>query len=283
MGRAPVPEEAGALREAARRVVDGEPLSAIAADLTARGLRSTSGMPLTYKLLKAVLLRPRTAGLLANGDPGNWEAIIDPGVQRQVAGALAARGHRGSNEPAYLLTGIARCGACGRTLQRASTGHAGNLTISYGCRAAGCRKTHRNMALLDEYVITRVLAKLGDPGNPPGHPPVNEHAGEIAALVGQRAETEAAVADPSSGPRLDLLMRRLDAIDARIAELRELAAGNASARLLSAHAGTTRAEWDALPLSARRALVGVHFTVVVLPASKRGPGFRAEDVRVTAR
>lgn len=140
----------------------------------------------------------------------------------------------------------------------------------------------RSMDLLDEYVITRVLAKLGDPANPPGRVPENHAlAGELRALTIQRAATEAQARDPSRGGHLDVLLDRLDSIDHRLAELRSLAAGTASGRLLGSHAGLSREAWDALPLGTRRALVAACFTVTVLPASKRGPGFRTEDVRLS--
>src|SRR5262244_92172 len=63
-GRQPVPAEADAIREAARRVLDGEGLTAIAADLSARGIRSVSGKPVDWHTLERILLRPRIAGLL---------------------------------------------------------------------------------------------------------------------------------------------------------------------------------------------------------------------------
>jgi hypothetical protein len=54
-------------------------------------------------------------------------------------------------------------------------------------------------------------------------------------------------------------------------------------RLLATYAGITDDEFDGLPLQVRRSLVAACVTVVVLPASKRGPGFRTEDVQVTPR
>jgi hypothetical protein len=141
----------------------------------------------------------------------------------------------------------------------------------------------RSRELLDEYVITRVLAKLNDPANPPGHVPENHAlAGQLRMLTAERVTTEARIRDPSRGGHLDTLLDRLDQIDARLAQLRELAAGSAAARLSSAHAGLTRQQWDGLPLATRRALAAACFTITVLPASKRGPGFRTEDVRLTA-
>ena len=69
----------------------------------------------------------------------------------------------------------------------------------------------------------------------------------------------------------------------RLAQLRELASDGTRARIMETHAGITAAEFGALPLGTRRALVAACYTVKVLPASKRGPGFRTEDVELTPR
>lgn len=282
-GRELVEEEAAALREAALRVLEGEPLSVIGRDLTARGITSTSGQPVTGRLLKSLLLRPRMAGLLADGTPGAWPAIIEPGQQQQLADVLSGRaaGHAWSNASTHLLSGIARCWSCNKGLQRQSSGRAGRVYMGYGCVTPGCRKVHRDMAALDAYVTRRVVNRLAHPANPQPAIPDSPLGGELARLLVQRRETEDAVADPQQGNRLALLLARLDALDKRITEVRDLAAGDAAARLRTAHAGITEAEFLALPLAVRRSLVSATFTITVLPASKRGPGFRTEDVSMT--
>jgi len=55
-------------------------------------------------------------------------------------------------------------------------------------------------------------------------------------------------------------------------------AGDSAGRLRARYAGITREEFEALPLDVRRALVRGCYRVVVLRSSRRGPGFRAEDV-----
>src|SRR5262249_906706 len=175
-----------------------------------------------------------------------------------------------TNARRYLLSGIARCSECGTGLQIRMESRRTHLT-GYGCVKPGCRKVQRSMELLDEYVITRVLAKLGDPANPPGQVPQNHAlAGELRAAPLHPPATDAQIRDPPRGGPLETLLDRLDKLDRRLAELRELAAGSASARLLGAHAGLDRQAWDTLPLHTRRALVAALFTVTVLPASKRG-------------
>jgi hypothetical protein len=49
------------------------------------------------------------------------------------------------------------------------------------------------------------------------------------------------------------------------------------------HAGISGEDFAALPLATRRALVSACYVVTVLPASKRGPGFRTEDVSLAPR
>ena len=112
-------------------------------------------------------------------------------------------------------------------------------------------------------------------------PVAPDSAAEWAALAREQAETQRIAASYSaSAGRLSLLMARLDAIDARMAQLRERESVGTRARLLERYRGTTWEQWLDEPLEVRRALVSAHFKVTVLPASKRGPGFRTEDVRM---
>lgn len=278
-----VTDECKFIREAAARVLGGEPTGAIARDLTERGARAPTGGPLTHGTLRKMLARPRYAGLMPDGiHEASWEPVLERETWEAVCAVLDARAAgfgSASNASRYLLSGIARCGVCGSGLQlrlekrRGSTG--------YGCVKPGCRKVQRSMLLLDEYVITRVLAKLADPATPAGRVPSSPAlAAEFQALARQRAETEAAISDPSKGPILGALTQRMESIDARIAQLRDLASGGARSRMLARHAGTTREEFDAQPLVTRRALVSGCFSVVVLRASHRGPGFNSQDVKL---
>jgi hypothetical protein len=158
------------------------------------------------------------------------------------------------------------------------------VAATYSCIQPGCRKVTRSVALLDAYVTGRVVGRLAKQANPEGRlPSVPGLAVEWRALADERAATEAMIADPAKGRHVHLLLARLDSLDARIAELRELARGDADARLRGRHAGITLERFLAEPLGTRRALVSACYEVVVLPASRRGPGFRTEDVRLVPR
>src|SRR5262249_674363 len=175
--------------------------------------------------LRKMLGRPRYAGLMPDGvSPAAWQAILDQETWQAVCAVLEAKaagfGYT-TNARTWLLSGIARCGACGSGLQSRGEGfraHAGGKQCvqrscgkehhwqrapqltGYGCVKPGCRKVQRNARLLDEYVITRVLAKLGDPANPPGRVPENHMlARELRTLIAERASADAQVRDPSRG------------------------------------------------------------------------------------
>src|SRR5258708_29829811 len=221
--------------------------------------------PYTTLFRSSLLLRPRIAGLMADGTAGSWPAIIEPDQQKHLAQLLEGRtaGPAWSNTAAYLLSGIAVCWACERGLQRQSAGRAGHLAMGYGCVTEGCRKTHRNMELLDAYVSKRVVNRLARPDNPPGRVPDSPLAGEIAALLGQKTETEIAIADPAQGARLGLLLARLDALEKRLAGLRELTAGGAPAPPRARGPGGPPGEIHAPPPPAGRGPVGARLPLLL--------------------
>jgi site-specific DNA recombinase len=288
----PVEAEFELVREAAERVLAGESPYAVARDWNARGLTPTTGKPWRSGNLGPMLALPRYAGLMPDGETkAAWPAALDRETWERVrlvleAKASAYTGH--TNARRWLLSGIALCGACGEPLAaryaRRNVAKGMEAAAVYGCASPGCRKVQRSAAHLDAYVGAMTVARLANPLNPEGQAVPVDRAAEWAVLQRERADTEAELADyRRSAGRSRALNQRLDGIDRRMAELRELAAGDSRTRLLERYAGITREEWDdddLTPLSVRRALVAACFTVTVQPASKRGPGFRAEDVQV---
>jgi DNA invertase Pin-like site-specific DNA recombinase len=283
-----VPEEAAIVREVNARVLGGEGVRAIAASLAARGVTTVTGQPMHPIAIRRMIQLCRYAGLMPDGEQaGAWEAIVPQEDWEAARAVIAARSGpvmAGHNARRYLLSGIARCGLCSSPMQAFSAyteqrgGREVRVAATYGCVKPGCRKVYRSLAMLDAYVSRRVVNRLGNPLNPPAEILAGGGlAAEYGALTERRAEVEAAIADPGRGG-LAALLARLDGIDARLAELRELASDDGRARIMTAHAGITFGEFSELPLATRRALVSACYRVTVLPASKRGPGFRTEDV-----
>lgn len=272
------PDEVAVIRAVASNILAGQSLGSLVRELNRVGLTTTAGNPFRQASLRRTLLMPRMAGLMPDGvSLAAWAPVLERDqweTLHAVLGANPVPANVGKGAR-YLLTGIARCGACGGPL------YAAHGATAYRCPA--CAKIRRSRALLDAYIAGRVVARLNHEDNPRPEVPANPGlATEYATLTRARAEAAAAVADPSA-PHLQLLLARLDAIDRRLGELRAMSGEDARSRLLSTHAGITDDEFDALPLSVRRALVDACYSVIVLPSSKRGPGFRSADVNVTPR
>lgn len=288
-GRTPVPGEAAVIREAAARLVTGESLRGIAAELAARGVTTVSGQPISRDTLRMVLTRPRIAGLLTGGRPGNWEPILERATWEMVTGVLRTRALSHNPDPGprarHLLSGIAECGLCESGLQRTTT-HNGN--IAYACFRPGCRKITRSMTPLDAYVTGRVVRRLNSPAfiAALAAPVADPAAAEITQLEARREETRGVIERLAEHPGADLalLTAALASFTDRIGQLRAAAQADPARRLLAAHQGITREQFRALPLHVRRSLVAGCFRVIVNPAGKHnGPRFDPRTVRLLPR
>jgi site-specific DNA recombinase len=167
------PAEADVIREAARRILAGAPLSALVVEFNARGVRSATGKPWRNPTLKGILRSPRICGYRAryvkesnpetgtqsqrveivrddSGSPvmGQWEPILSVTEWEAVTALIGSNvvAARGANARKYLLTGILRCGrdGCGGPL-RAQKVHASQNPVPdlfhYSCTAkaqGGC-------------------------------------------------------------------------------------------------------------------------------------------------
>jgi site-specific DNA recombinase len=284
--------ERDAIREAAHRVLAGEHVSVIARDLNERGFRTPTGGLFSHGTIKKMLLRPRYAGLMPDGEnAAAWQPVHDEDRDkaREIWESLTAvLEHRAaafdyvSNARRYLLSGIAACGSCGEPVAiRHNT--RGATLLGYGCVNPACeKKVHRKAAHVDLYIEGGVLQLLADDGFIAGLTVGGDSgvAAEIAALQVRKAEAEKQLASLADHPNLkpDLLLASLASFDTRIGELRARIALSARRRLLVEHAGLSRQEWEGLPLETRRALVAASFRVTIAPTGRRGPGFDPDGV-----
>jgi site-specific DNA recombinase len=273
------PAEADAVREMAARLLAGETMGTVLRALAADGVTTTAGGQWSHRAAKRMLLAPRTAGLMPDGETqAAWEPLLERGTWERLRLVLAGRTAPGAPRAArsWMLSNIAVCGVCGSPLRgqpRTSQADA------YSCKRAS--HVSRSRAVLDAYVLAAVAARVAV--SPQGRAPERPGAAaEWAALEAEQAEAEAAAADyAGSAGRLRLILGRLDAIDARMAELRGQEAGQGRSRLLAEHAGKSAKELAALPLDVRRALVRAAVTVTVHPVG-RGRGRGLEGI-VTGR
>ncbi|PWR12106.1 hypothetical protein DKT68_03830 [Micromonospora acroterricola] len=281
--------DAAVLREVAVRVLAGEPMGAIVRDLNGRKVTTVTGGQWDHANLKRVLTKPRMAGLLVHrGEivgPAAWPAILDQATWKAVCDALEQKAGAFAyvhNVRTHLLSGIARCGPCGKPLMPRQ--HArGKQLLGYGCVAPGCRKTHRAMHHLDAYVIGATLARLSDERLRKRLQPTTRDTSGLTAEMNKLSQrrlqmiAEFGDDDEMGADVLRLSVRRLDK---RIGDLR--------AEIDAAHVPTVltglwnidRAGWDALGLHRKRAAIGALLRITVWPSQKRGPGFDPTTVEL---
>lgn len=158
--------EAVLIREAARRVLDGETLSSIVQEWNGKGLRTANDGPWRVNSLSSILVQPRLAGLAGNaahGDPLAFPPIIGLETHRQLLELHASRrkGPRRTTRH-YLLTGLLRCWRCGGGLRGMPRTRGADLYVCPGPPHGGCSGTavtadHADDAIRD-MVVTRVDA-----------------------------------------------------------------------------------------------------------------------------
>lgn len=111
--------EAAIIREAANRVLDGEPLTRIANNLNTRGILTSRGNPWKFITLNGLLTNGRLAGhSTLRGETigvGTWEPILDPEMFEALQVALSrpkAKGRPDASPRVALLVGLVECGTC---------------------------------------------------------------------------------------------------------------------------------------------------------------------------
>ncbi|MGN6413741.1 recombinase family protein [Flexivirga sp.] len=174
-----VPDEITApiVREIYQRIIHGDSLRTIAANLTARSVtpprpartdRQPGWIPST---VKRIATNPAYAGRRVHqgkviGDAA-WEQLVDADTHDQVVAILAnpARLSKHTKTVKHLLSGIARCGVCTRPLYVLSN----RGRPSYQCVATGCLKVARRVTKIDDHVLGTLIGLL------------SEHADELVA------------------------------------------------------------------------------------------------------
>jgi DNA invertase Pin-like site-specific DNA recombinase len=209
------PAEATAIRDAAKRLLDGATLSAIARQWRDAGLmESKGGKPVTVTILDRLLRSPHLVGdRRHNGTvtaAGAWPAVLDHATQTALVAELDRRGHHELvDRHRTLLGGLVHCGRCGHVMRGATLKASGGRQPGYRCDAAsgGCGGLHRLAAPIDTEVRDRILARLASP----------EFAAKMAERAAGRLSADQArelkasmVADRAKLRQLDALADDLD-------------------------------------------------------------------------
>ncbi len=160
-----VKSEAAEIRKAANKVLRGATVASVAADLNARGVKTTTGGQWSVTSLKRALLSPRVAGrVVSKGEDYGVSglAILDADTADRLAAILRdpRRKLAPSTQVKYLLSGLAVCGRQGCTeAPMFATSNAKGVLV-YRCRS--CYGTRR-LDLVDEVVMGVLVGRLARP------------------------------------------------------------------------------------------------------------------------
>lgn len=270
----PHPTEAPALRDVAERILHGETISSVVDDLNQRGILTATGHQWTIWMLGRVLTRPRNAGLVDHrgkivgrlaGEP-----ILTQETWERLCALMASRRRGRPNSDTYVASGVAHCGACGRTVTgRVYSGlvdSAGLPVRAYYCR--WCPGTSIDQRQTDAALRELVAAALSDPR----HAAAVEEAAAERASRAQELDAQIAEADHTAEElagrlgRGEMSLARYDAavapLDRRLAELRMARAALDDAAelppdpaLATAAYEQWLAQWDAATTEERRSLL----------------------------
>jgi len=304
-------DEADILRELTRRLLAGETMKALVAELDERGVRSRRGQPIKITSLQALVTRPINCGRITYTDtkigvqtvvghlPG--EPIVEEEDFDRLCAMFASRRRGRPNNPIYLCSGYSVCGHADCDEHRLHVRPRydmtpypdGEVTRSYICNpgVGGCGKTEIDQRAMDAAVATLVIGILSDPRNATAiESAAHLIASETARLdlaIAEAEEVVEALADRLGRGEITLI--RYDVavkpLDARIAKLKserdalpDPDADPAGQQPLAATREQWKRRWDEADHKEKRDLLKMALRgkrIVVAPA-ERGRGSRDE-------
>lgn len=303
-----VEEEAAIVREVTDRLLAGETLRAITADLNRRGVPAPKTATWGKTSVKKLAMRHSNVALRLHHRgredeqivEGSWPPIVDRAKWERVATLLGAPDRRknaastgkvirpGARE--HLLTwGVGECGVCEGMLRVATKGNHkyGQKRRLYLCEKNAC--VGRDKAMVDELVGELIIARLSRPDAlswaMPDESEEQEAAERVETLRRRVEETEeaAAIGGLPIASATAILGRLRPDLEAAEAEYRRLAV-RGSRDVLAAAAGPRAHQWwEAASVAQRRAVVEALLARVVILPTMRGPGFKPEHVKVVWR
>lgn len=273
----PHPEHAPVVAEIFQRVAEGEPVLAIARDLTARGIPGPGGGQWSRVMLRNIASNPAYIGRRkwkGQEMPGIWEPLVEEPVYHRARMILAdpTRAHVRPTRARHLLSYIGTCDECGAPLSAAPRGPRRNL---YGCSGKGCVFIREDW--LDAHVSAVVVAILSDEefyraGIAADDKAVLEARAEAdelqgrldemagLAAIGQIAPRQMAIAESKLRPKINAAHERAAAAAVPL-EIRDLAGHRAEMPVF----------WDLLPLARKKQLLRILIGGGILTVKVRKP------------
>lgn len=296
-----IASEAATIREAARRVLDGESLRGIGADFNARAIPSPTGAPWQGVTLRQLIRRPSLAGLRTHRGVvvGKFDADLHPSIldedthvrlEALLTDPSRAQG-TGGRTPVHLLSGLAVCGRCGDTLGGRMkrippwTPKPGQkskpVKAAYACGT--CHKVRRLQEPVDEFVTEVILRRLEQPDAAQlfsqGDEGAAQEAREAIAAIDARLATAADqfAEGVLTGDQLRRITERLRSD--REAHERAVAASMPARVPVDVVGPLARQTWARLHIDSQRAIIDTVAQVVIEPQGS-GRSFDPNLVRI---
>lgn len=165
-------QHAAMMREAIERILDGDTVYGICIDWNKRGLVTSQGVIWRPKTLKTCVQSPGIVGKRVYRDQvydAQWPAIVDETDWSRVRDLLSnperqVRGFNNGNARKHALSGLLRCGTCGKVLvSMTSTRLHQPSFICNAIATGGCGSMRISMQPLENYVRDMVFAALDSP------------------------------------------------------------------------------------------------------------------------
>jgi DNA invertase Pin-like site-specific DNA recombinase len=309
-----IPVEADAIRQACRDLIDGASLWGIAKAWNANEIRPVSGALWTGTSVRQVLSRPRNAGLqtrgvhqanrdnlgkslkdkvqgsIIEGVQTAWPAIVSRDTFDAVLAVLSdPKRHTGKRRAlAYLLSGLAVCGVCGKKMGSGGrTTKKGEKRAVYCCKNTGCMKVVRDLAKTDALVVDIITAMLASPDAAAVFATKTVDTVALSAQAQNlRALITAAETDYDNGDIDAKRMRaRIAALTPKLDHVERQLLGANQSRRLDGLTGNPRARavFDALSLDRQRAVIDTCAVVTIMPTVRKGGVWAPELIRVDRR
>lgn len=291
--------EAAAVVHACEAILSGASLKSLATQIVCAGLPTSHGNEHRGANLRAILLKPRNAGLMKHRGEivgrADWMPLVDEATWRSVVAVLEdpARMPSATNARKHLGSNLYLCGVCGATLKASSKPNrrGGGTRPVYRCRVKDC--VTRDLPDLDGFVILQLTERLATENPAELMKRRDEQAVDVRAVqedmrAARRRLTELAAALGDGEMDMQEWRAAVGPARARLQaaedKMKDAVTRNPAAELIGAEDPALVWNSPEFDLSRKRAVVDHLMSVTVFPARRgRMPGgsyFDASTVRI---
>lgn len=281
--------EADAMQWAMKHILGGGTFREVKREFDRRGLRTGSGTEWDSSWIRPMLSSPRVAGFsVYEGEivgKGQWDAPVPEDLWHAFLAACAKRPpNRNGGKRTLLLTGIAKCGVCEKTVLGKGRTYKGEWRRAYSCPQG---HVSRSVPFVDNIVSRRACAVLSRPEIVSALLSTGE--GDLDALRAEqdllRARLDGAATAYASGAiSLDQLTTISAEVSERIEEIATRLAQTTKGSPLTALLDVEDVEqwWGALGMGPQREVIRTLFDVRI-ERTRKGSVMREDDVATLPR